>query len=659
MAYDGENKNLLRLSLTPEEEKARELFYNYLTTMIELKDKKMPHFSGPEGERSWNEMVDDSEKILNGYTLSRSEQGKEDWQANTMDNIARAKMRAIAAGVGLKTPEMAFAATNQEGVPSPYRAEVFKTIVKNTFEQGNPALHAFQEVWHMLSHGIIVEYEGFQTGGAKREKIVSFNTRTGEIETKSEYIPGIGKPFSAILNPQEFFWWTFQKRDIQAQPRIAWVQHYTKAEVTREFEQYKNFKFILDKKQAAAILPLSDSTFFENWSERVDEENDYEVARIYSKEDNLDDDSPCYGYEVWVNGIPMLRAPLLWGEEDPQYPFAKQIAEPYANTEFFVGMPFGQIVEAYQETKNTVLNTMIDKLYRSMKPPYLVGLQNKDLLDFEGQFVDEDNRFYVPDVNQVKPFPYNSLNSGEFNMLAVLDKGIESLSVDRAQQGQASGNGKTAREVLIANTRAEEMKGILFLALEDLWYQKTTLRVQTVVTHYLLDKATQTYTKDQMITVPNYTFGDGTRGNLVIHIAKNENSRLSPVEVNGRALAQEAQGQPTKVVSITADYVDGWKLDFKIVPQSMRDKDKLEEGQELDAEVQWVSTLYPEFFVANKDKYLTEKLALRGKHLSDYNPPAPPQPAANPQQPSPNGQPTAQDLLTAPQDQNILGLPQS
>jgi len=93
---------------TVEEAHARSKIYKYLVKMRDVKNDSLPHFAGMEGERSWMQYVDDSERVLNGYQLSREAQGKEDWQANLMDNITLAKCRAIAAGVGLQVPGMEF-----------------------------------------------------------------------------------------------------------------------------------------------------------------------------------------------------------------------------------------------------------------------------------------------------------------------------------------------------------------------------------------------------------------------------------------------------------------------------------------------------------------------------------------------------------------------
>lgn len=645
----SETDNSLNYKETKEKGEERVKAYGYLQKMIELKDQPMPHFSGPEGERSWNQMVDDSEMILNGYTLSRDEQGKEAWQSNMMDNVSRVKMKAVAAGVGLAVPGMSYSATNKKGIRSQMRAEIFKNITQQTFKDGNPTLSAFKEVWHMLSHGVVFEYEGYKTGGAIRERVISFDSLTGAIETKKEYVKMNGKPFTVLINPQEFFWWTFFTSDVQEQPRCAWVTHYTKSQLEEEFSKYPNYKYVKDKKGMKATGQLTHSTFFREWQERVADEDDFEVFRLYDKENDH--------YEIWINGIDMLMAPILWGDKEKWYPFSVQAAEHYANTNFFVGMPFGQIMEAYQEHKNTVINTIIDKLYRSAKKPMLVGLQNKDLFDVQDQFVDEDNKYYVPDIDQVKSFPYEGPNQGEFMMLSILDKGLETISVDKAQQGQSAGGGRTAREIVIADTRAQEIKGALYLALENLWWQKTRLRNQVILSHYINDKAVSDSVKDQIISIPDFTFGDNVRGVLDIHVANGKSQLMTEDQLEAREAAMEEQGIPYKIVSIQKTYLDEWEYDFKILPDSFHKKEKELENAEFDSEVEWVATLYPEFFTANKDKYLEEKVEMRGKKLADYNMPKPPAPPT-----LPDGTPVPEELQPSdpggtPLEQGEAGLP--
>lgn len=614
----------------PEAEARTELYKN-LQKMRELKGQPMPHFqNGPNGLRSFNNMLDDSEALGNIFTPSRDEAGKGSWQSNA--NVAgaevRAKMRAIAAGVGLKVPDMSFGAVDKNGLQSAKRAEIFKHIVKETYSYGNPALNAFLETWGMLGHGVVFEYEGYQTGGAMQEVVDSFDTLTGEVKTRKEYVKMDGRPFNVLINPQEFYWWNMFIRDIQDQPRLAWVQKYTKREVEMEFSKYPNYKFLRSKSEVQ-MLQLQESAFFKEWGQRVDDE-EYEIVRTYSKEDD-GSTNKLKGYEIWINGIPMLRCPLLWQKgrnKEKIYPFAKEVPEYMVNSNFFVGLPFPIIMEGYADNKNMLVNSLVDKVARGLDPLKLVGLQNRDLLDVESEIHSEDSTIYVPDIAAVKFMDHPQVNQGELMLMQMLDKGIELISIDRAQQGQVTASRKTAREVVVADQRAQEVKATLFLSLENLWFQKTGLRVGVILSHYLKDKAAADTIKGQIISIKDYTFGDNTRGTLDIHVYKTKGKAFDQKEIEAREMAMKEQGINYKLISMPVSYLDDWQMDFKIVPASLKAKDRVAEEDEVMGEIEVLAKLNPQFVAANIDKYTSEILELRGHYIDEYNPPAPADPNA-------------------------------
>lgn len=612
----------------PEAEARTEL-YKHLETMRQLKEDKMPHWqAGPNGARSWIQMLDDGEALVNIFTPSREQSGKHEWQSNANVGGAevRAKMRAVAAGVGLKVPDMAFEAIDGNGIRSAKRAEIFKNIVKQTYSYGSPALNAFLETWQMLGHGVVFEYEGYKTGGAMQDVVDGFDSLTGEVKTHKEYVKMDGKPFNILINPQEFYWWTFFCRDVQDQPRVAWVQSYTKREIELEFSKYKNYKFIKDKAQANKHLQQQDSAFFKKWAERNKEkETSYEVVRMFSKEDDSGD-GKLKGYELWVDGVPMLRSPLLWGGKEKVYPFVKTVPEYFANSNFFVGMPFPVMLEGYADNKNMLLNSLVDKVARGLDPLKLVGLQNRDLLDVESEIHSADSTIYVPDVNAVKFMEHPPIAQGELALLQMLDRGIELISIDRAQQGQTTAGTKTAREVMIADQRAQELKGNLYLSLEDLWYQKTRLRNNIILSHYLKDKAAADTIKGQIISIKDYTFGDNTRGTLDIHVYKTKGKALSQQEIEAREQAMQQQGINYKLISMPLSYLDDWEMDFTVVSATLRARDKAVKEDELMGEIQALATLNPGFVAANTDKYTAEILELHGHHMEEYQPAQPPQP---------------------------------
>jgi hypothetical protein len=602
---------------TAEVQEKRTRAYKKLRDMRDLKQKAMPHFAGPNGMRSFLQYIDESERILNGYTPSRDEQGKEAWQSNVMDNVTRAKMRAIAAGVGLKVPETKYKATNAKGLQSQTRAEIMKRTVESTFLLGNPILQSFLEVWGMLAHGVLIEHEGYLSGGAKRDVVDSFDTITGEITVKSEFVKVDGRPISIICRPQDFYWADFNRRDIQEQPCLGWVQRYTKSELEVEFSKYKNYKYVKTKKECKGNTLEENTTYYDAWQEQV-ADDDYEVFRFYSKED--------HAYQVWINGIDLLLAPMLWHDKGQEsYPFAKTISEPFANADFFVGMSFPHILEGYQESKTTMTNTIIDKLYRSLEKPFLVGLANKDLLDVESELVNQDNKIYVPDVSQVKPFPFEGVTQADLAMLNAMEDSINRLSIDPAQQGITEA-GVTARATILADERARELKGVLFMFLEDLWLQKNRLRVRTTLTHYIKDKAKRTSFKDQIITIDDVVFSDGARGTLDIHIADTKDKLLSVQEIEAREGAAEKQGIEYKIVSILKNYLDEWEYDMQVIPESLYNQSRLKKETDFQDKMQGMVTIFPEYLASNKEKLFGEFVELYGETESDYNPPQEEQP---------------------------------
>lgn len=602
-------------------QEARTKAYDQLHKCIELKDEKLPHFAGPDGERSFNEYIDHSERILNGYTPSKEEQGKEEWQSNVMDNITRAKMRAIAASVGLKIPEVVYEARNKNGVRSTRRAEVMKQVTRYTFLQENPTMQSFLEVWGMLAHGVLWEYEGYMSGGAKQKVISYFNVETGEFEFKEEYRRVPGRPISIIISPNDIYFPTFYVRDHQKLPYLFWVQRYNKSELETEFSKYKNYKYVLDKKACSELQASEQSTYgYDKWSGRV-EYDEYEVVRKYSKEEDL--------YEVWVNGIQLLSVPMLWSYRGQKhYPFAKSISEPFANADFLVGMSFPALLEAYQENKTTITNTLTDILYRSLVTPMLVGLSNKDLLEVEAELVDSDNRIYVPDVAQVKPMPQRGIQQADLAMLEIMDNSINRLSIDAAQQGVTERD-VTATAIKIADERARQQKGMLFLFLEDLWVQKYKLRHMTILTSFIQDKSRQKDFRNKTISVNDVDLGD-EKGWLDIHIAKSKSELLSIQEIEAREEAASQEGMVYKLISVTKDYLDNYEYDYTIIPESLHNQDRIRMESELRDKIQMLVTLFPEYFAENKQVYLEELLAIYGDNIKDLKPPTPPQPVTAP-----------------------------
>ena len=612
---------LKTFTLSKKDQAARQEVYKDIEHMVQERERQWPHFAGEKGSRTLIQYIDNSDKRLNAYTPSRDAQGKESWQSNFFDPITRNKLKAFVAGVALDVPEIHYRAVNRQGNFSAKRAELIKQLVRHSRLQGNPQLDIFFEAWECAGKGTVVKFDGYLKTKYERKFIKAFDLETGEIETETREAEVDDKPVDWLVPLPEFFIWDFQIFDVQDQPKLAWIQHYNSEQLEQEFGQYKNFKNIHDAATVKRFRSTTESFFLEAWEHRVAEEDDFEVIRYFNKFEDQ--------YEIWVNGVPVLRAPLLWGKTQKMYPFSKTILEPFTGYNFFYGKSLPSILEGIQDLDNTIKNTMVDKLYRSMTPPMLVGLENKDLLDVESELVNQDNKIYVPNVNAVKPMPYQGVQQGELAMLEVVARSSDLATIDSTQQG-VQGKGVTAREALIADERARQLKGTFFMFLQDLWLQKTRIRIQNILMNYMTPKLEKVVNKQgveqirdalTIFNIPDAEFSDGSVGILGVQIARNKGDRLSISDIEAREDTAEQNGLNYKLIAVTSDYLDDWDFDFELVTSTIFNQDRLRKENDIMEKMERMALLFPEWFATNKEKLFKEMVDIYQESIDDYKKP--------------------------------------
>lgn len=606
--------------------KARERVYKDIDKMLEVRNQTYKQFNGGQSssDRTLKQYIDDSNRRLNGYTLTRQEQDKEDWQANFFDNITRSKMKAFIAGVAMNIPDLAFKAVNAKGVFSAKRAEAMKQLVKHSrVVNSNPVMEVFWETWEACGQGTVVKYDGWLKTKEKIRFVKNYDPITGKVEEEEKEEITNDKAIELIVPLSEFFIRDFHIEDIQDQLSVAWIQHYSKAQLEKEFRNYPNHKYLTDAQLAQRYTGETDTYFYNAWKSRVQNENDYEVIRWYSKEHDA--------YEIWINGVDLLQAPLVWGRKRKLYPFAKTILEPFESRKFFYGKSFPHIMEGIQDVRNTLKNSILDKLYRSFAPVMLVGLVNKDILDIEEELINQDNKIYVPDVSQVKPMPFEGLTQGDIAMIEINSRDADlAASVDTFQQG-VQGKGVTAREIMLADENARKLKGVFFAFIEDLWLQKTRIRIPNILVNYMQKRVQDIGGEADfpIYNVPNTELSDGSIGTLGIHVADSKTDMMPVPKIEARENVMAEQGINYKLISITSDYFDNWEFDFVVVPDTLYAKDAVKRQAEFDDKLQKMITVFPEYVASNKEKLFQKFLELNGESIQEYNPPAqPPAPEA-------------------------------
>ena len=557
-------------------------------------------------DRTLKQYLDDNQKRANSYVPSREEQGKAEWQANFFSKTTRNKVKALIAGIAKNPPDVSISAFDERNQQSIKRGEIMNTLVEASFVTGdkNPQLEMYMDSWNCTINGTVVKYDGYLKTKDTVRIVTDYDPTTGEVEfeEREEIIEDecieIDIPLQNFLIRDPYI------RNVQDQPAIAWVEYIDKDKLEYEYGNFKNFDKI---KSGKALVGREEiQTFFKaEWDTRT-KENQYEVIkyfRKYGKDKDI--------YRIVINGVLILDTPLLWGRKKKKYPFATTIFEPFANSKFFWGNSLPNILMGEQDVENAFVNSMTDLVYRDVTTPLLVGMINKDNFDLEDEYVDNDTRIYVEDVSQVTPMPTKGISNGAIQMLQFVKAGMDDDSTDKVQGG-ASGSGSTAREIVIANERAEELKGLFFILMTDLWVQKYRLRIINTLMNYSTPKIEAVVGEDgvketeevfKVFRVSNVELSDGRQGNKQIEVVNDDAALTGGYNLDVRETEAEIEGQQTEITQITRTYLDDYDYVVKVETEGLYQKSKALKMAMMNEKLQIYATLFPQIFMANQNEF--------------------------------------------------------
>jgi len=581
-------------------------------------------------DRDLKEYLDDCEKRVNCYVPPEND--KEDWQANFFHPVTRNKLKAIIAAVALGLPRTEIKAQNEEGGIDYKRAEIMRNLVHSSYETGNPEEDNFFTCWEMEVKGTAIEYEGHAITRYKRKEITSVDLVTGEVEWDEKEENVDDECVSFLIPLENMFIADFYIRDIQKQPYLAWADYMHERTFQNEFGEYKNAEFVIgwnkkkeetdSKIQAKKDQLVKDDelTFYtEDWKKRVTDKDFVEVLRYYNKERDE--------YIIVANGVMIMESPLLWGKTQKKYPFAKEISEPFSSGNFFYGKALPDTLMGEQDVINSLYNMAIDKTYRSLVPPMLIGDSNKDAFDLEDEETTMDTKIYVSDIAQVKPMDIQGVNPGDIKMMDIIGRGLDLSSVDANQQGVA-GRGVTAREVVIANENAKKLKGMLYMFISNMWVQKYRLRILNILTYYTLPKVKKvvgedgkenTIDKYRKFSVENTELSNGQQGTLGIEMVGSEKELPSRQELDVQSEMHRIQGKEYESIAITSDYLDEWEYDIKVTTESLyKEEDSLTQAMNTE-KIKILATMFPQLFQQNQEKLFKDTIKTYKDNPDEYD----------------------------------------
>lgn len=611
------------LIYNPSEKEQERLNYVYrdVKEMLSVMNAKYKYFN----DRTLKDLIDDSEYRVTGYVPSREEQGKENWQANVFKPVTRNKLKAILASIALDTPDVKIVAENDKQLRDQRRSYVIRQLMKGSYAKQNKEEQIYFEAWENAVKGTVITYEGYARQKVKQKNIKSYDIVTGEIETEDKETIIKDECVEMIIPLENLLIKDISIRDIQDQPAIAWVELMHPSKFKRDFSGYKNFKYVKEK-GSSNIKGETKREFSSAWEDRITKESPIEVIRFYNK---FSDE-----FIVVANGVVLLDAPMLLGKKEKKYPFAKTIFEPFA-IDFFYGNPIGNTTMGNQDVINSLYNMALDKTFRSMNPPLIIGAKNKDDFDLEDDIVNMDTKIYVEDINAVKEMPIKGVDQGMLNMMDIVSRELDLSTVDANQQG-VTGRGVTAREVVIANENAKKLKGVLYMFLTSLWIQKYKLRIENILTYYtqpkikemVAGKETGRLEEYRKFMIENAELADGTKGTLGVQMVGGEKQLPEVDEIDKNEKLQENEGgENYEEIAITSDYLLDWEYDVKVISDSIHQKESSLTRANIEDKIGLMAKAFPQFFQLNEEKLFKDTVTAFDDDPDEYTttPPAVPE----------------------------------
>jgi len=616
---------------TGEEREELNFIYKEVDSMVKARNKNYRQFN----HRNLISFVDDSEKRVQGYVPSREEQDKEEWQSNVFNQSTRNKLKALVAAVANTPPGLKYRAVSlKDGGLDLRRADVMKNLVMHSRYKINPETEIFWEAWTNATQGTVIKYDGYLKTKYKRKFIKSYNLITGELTFEEKEVVVNDECVDVLVPISELFIKDFFIHEIQDQPALAWIRYLDKEACEQEFGQFKNWHWVLDKSKAGNYQGETETFFYTKWKNRVESEDDYEVIKYYNRFKDK--------YCIVINGVLLLTAPMLWGRRDKVYPFSKAIFEPFSGKPFFYGNSLPNANMDVQDVINTLYNMSLDKTYRSLNPPLLAGLKNKDLLEMENERIGMENTIYVEDVNQIQYQKIPGITDSEMAMIKWVAQGMDLGTVDINQQGIA-GRGVTAREIVIANENAKKLKGVFFMFLTDLWIQKTKLRILNILQNYTQPQIEEIIGPEgtkilkesfRKFLVEGSEFPDGSTGTLEVQIVKSAKELPTQAELDIQEEKMRLQGKKYEKIVMTSDYIDNYEYDVQVISESLYQKDSAEAQAVFQEKLKTMMMAFPQIYLANQDVLFDDMCDAYGEDKSKYNltPPAPATPEIPPEE---------------------------
>jgi len=374
----------------------------------------------------------------------------DDWKSKHFKKRTRHKVIATIAQAQAANIGVDFEAVNRKNDVDRVMSRVSEDLYDWSLEREEFDLKMLQADLVRAIEGTVHIYEEIAHDMKVEKEIVSMDMETGQIEWEEKEVVEFAGPRCEVVPNVEIYPGDIWTSDVQAQPYIIRrrVTTYENAELM--FGKYKAWKFV--EKGERNFIGQDDESEKDEDDNDMDS-NDVEVIYYWRKSPEL--------FAIVVNGVLLTQPdhpiPNVHKRKTP-YPFAKGIAEPFADIRFYWGNSVVNNNYSEQELVNEIYRMVIDSTKLAIKPP--VYTNNAELAGTD--LVRPGVMATIGDDEKIDTIgAFSNVNlSAAYNLLDASQGQMDENSLSPIVSGQQQEGVNTATEVSAIVGSAQKLQGV-------------------------------------------------------------------------------------------------------------------------------------------------------------------------------------------------------
>lgn len=510
-------------------------------------------------DRTLKDFINDCVKRF--IQFKRRPPHKKNWQSNLASSTPNEKIISVLSKIATRGMEVRVVTQKEISAIEMMKERVSNLLLKAAAIKNDDDFQIILEMMEAAEKGTVIGFEDWYHGKKKIREIIDQDPETGELSFKVIDIKEWNDVRSSLVNLEDFYPQTLYCRPgkIQDLDFCFLRTIMSDDEFQAEFGKYPDADKVLTRVKAS----VNESTPF--WRQSGDVKNDQvEVVRYFN---NRTDEYVILANEIWINPVKTsdVVSPLPWNHK--QLPFWGGVFEPF-DANYFYGRPMVDKLISFADSKDAILDRIIDQMTMSVSKPIITDGQTQSALT-KGFL--QPNNVITTDWTNGRPnfevLPINDVPQSAISLYQIMQQNLESTSFASESSSAAMFQGKkrgkkTATQVSNEEESAREIVSLFLKLMECAIRDKARLRFPNMLQFYSLpSNKKESEIRFKKVILRDEKLLTGKMGSVQLEITPKPNQ--------ARTVQRASQvAEPVEFIEASPKFLRNIEGDVEIVPQS-------------------------------------------------------------------------------------------